>query len=257
MPAGHPSREDFVLTWPRPEAGRGALGARLIASGDAALVVEFGDRVDRLLNARVLALDAAIAEAGLDGVVETVPTFRSLLVHYDPLRTTAAELSVAIRPLLERGGAAEARRRRWVIPVCYQGELAPDLEDVAVRVGLSPEEVVALHGEPVYRVYMLGFLPGFPYLGDLPEKLRLPRRENPRTRLPAGSVAIAISLSAIYPVESPGGWHLIGNTPVTFFDVRRDPPALLAPGDEVRFEPISAKDHARLRGSEPVLESDA
>jgi inhibitor of KinA len=227
---------------------------RLLGSGDTALVVEFGDTVDRELNARVLALDAAIAQAGIAGVVETVPTFRSLMVHYDPRTTSAAALREAIRPLLDREGGARARRRVWTIPVCYEGGCAPDLDEVAERTGRSREEVVALHAEPVYRVYMLGFLPGFPYLGDLPEPLRLPRRENPRTRVPAGSVAIAISLSAVYPVESPGGWHLIGNTPVTFFDLGRDPPALLAPGDGVRFRPVTADEHAELRRSAALPE---
>ena len=213
---------------------------RFLSAGDRALVVEFGDRVDRALSEAVLRLAASIRSSGLSGVIETVPTFRSLMVHYDPLVTGGAALERAITSLIDRGPGRRCAGTLWRIPVCYEGEFAPDLADVARLTGLTPREVVTRHAGMQYHVYMLGFLPGFPYLGDLATELALPRRADPRLRVPAGSVAIATSLTAIYPYESPGGWHLIGTTPIRLFDFKRARPALLTPGDSVIFEPIDA-----------------
>jgi inhibitor of KinA len=188
------------------------------------------------------------------GVVETVPTFRSLMVHYDPLVTSRDALESAIRGRIGRQEERPRAARLWQVPVCYEGAFAPDLPEVAARLALSPAEVVGLHSETQYHVYMLGFLPGFPYLGDLPERLALPRRADPRLSVPAGSVAIALTLTAIYPYESPGGWHLIGATPIRLFDAARARPTLLLPGDAVRFEPIAPARFAALR--EAVAASD-
>ena len=220
---------------------------RFLSVGDRAFAVEFGDRIDRTLSSAVLRLDAVIRAERPAGVVETVPTFRSLLVHYDPLATSRADLEHAIVGLLDRDGGGHAAARLWRIPVCYEGEFAPDLAEVAQLTGLAPGDVVALHCGVRYHVYMLGFLPGFPYLGDLPAALALPRRADPRLRVPAGSIAIATSLTAIYPYESPGGWHLIGATPIPFFDGAQSPPALLAAGDAVLFEPIDPAAFAAIR----------
>lgn len=220
--------------------------ARFLPSGDTALTVELGETVDRRLSVNVLNLAARIENAALAGVIEVVPTFRSLLVHYDPLVTSAATLIRRIETLLEHSAAARAECRRWRIPACYEGILAPDLDEVAARTGLSCAHVIERHTATDFHVYMLGFLPGYPYMGDLPESLQLPRRESPRIRVPAGSVAIATDLTAVYTFESPGGWHLIGSTPVPFFDVCREPPALLRPGDRVRFEAISRDHYDRL-----------
>jgi KipI family sensor histidine kinase inhibitor len=219
---------------------------RCLASGATALTVELGETVERDLSAAVVDLAARISDAGTPGLVEIVPTFRSLLVHYDPLVTSAAELSERIAALLDRDATDRGESRRWRIPACYEGELAPDLEEVAERCGLSTAQVVEQHAAGDYHVYMLGFLPGYPYLGDLPASLQLPRRETPRVRVPAGSVAVATNLTAIYTYESPGGWHLIGRTPVSIFDVLDDPPALLRPGDRVGFEPISRAAYDRV-----------
>lgn len=215
--------------------------------GDTALVVQFGERIDPRLSDAVLALDAALAEAAVDGVVEAVPTFRSLMIHYDPLRTSAAELRRAIEPLIGRTGAVQRPSRTWRLPVCYEPEFAPDLEAVAERTDRAPQDVVALHSGTTYHVYMIGFLPGYPYMGDLPAELVLPRLENPRVRVPAGSVAIATTLTAIYPVQSPGGWHLIGATPIRLFDPAREPAALIAAGDRVAFEPIDRARYEDIR----------
>lgn len=218
---------------------------RILDAGDAALTIEFGSTIDPALLAAVNALDAALLRlqqaGGLPGVIETMPTFRSLTVFFDPLATDRDALLAALRPLI---AAAEhdtpAGGRRWRLPVCYEGEAAPDLAEVARTLGIGEDEVVALHSGTDYLVYMLGFLPGFPFMGDLPAALRLPRRKQPRVRVPAGSVAIATALTAIYPWESPGGWHLLGRCPVPLFDPRRASPSLLAAGDRVRFVPVDA-----------------
>jgi KipI family sensor histidine kinase inhibitor len=211
---------------------------RFLSAGDRALVVEFGDRVDRALSAEVLRLVAVIGSGAIEGVVETVPTFRSLMIHYDPLVTTRAELEIVIRRVRDRDCTSQDAATLWRLPACYEGEFAPDLPDVARLTGLTPGEVVALHSGTRFHVYMLGFLPGFPYMGDLPKALALPRRADPRLGVPAGSISIATSLTAIYPYSSPGGWHLIGATPIRLFDARRPRPALFTPGDAVLFQPI-------------------
>ena len=220
---------------------------RFLAAGDRGLVVEFGDRVDRGLSRAVLRLDALLRAAPPPGVVETVPTFRSLMIYFDPLTTRRADLERAVGRLAERRSETAAAASLWRIPACYDAAFAPDLAEVAKRTGLSPQEVVALHSGSRFHVYMIGFLPGFPYLGDLPAQLALPRRADPRVRVQAGSISIATNLSAIYPYESPGGWHLIGATPIRLFDPGRRRPALLTAGDTVVFEPIDADRFAAIR----------
>jgi inhibitor of KinA len=223
------------------------MNLRFLSAGDRALVVEFGDRVDRALSDAVLRLDAILGASALGGVVETVPTFRSLMVYYDPLVTSRADLERSIRSLLDQERSPQIAPTRWRVPVCYEGEFAPDLAEVARLTGLTPGDVVALHSGTQFHVYMLGFLPGFPYMGDLPQALALPRRADPRLRVPAGSISIATSLTAIYPYESPGGWHLIGATPIRLFDAERPRPALFAPGDAVMFQPIDPASYASIR----------
>jgi len=223
--------------------------ARFLSVGDCALTVEFGDRVDHAVNDAVLRLDHALRAQPPAGLIEAVPTFRSLTIHYDPSATSRAALERAVAHLVDRTDVRRRDVRYWRVPVCYEGVCAPDLEEVARLTRLAPAEIVALHYAPCYRVYMLGFLPGFPYLGDLPEALRLPRRAEPRLRVPAGSVSIATSLTAIYPYESPGGWHLVGMTPIRLFDPEHSPPALLAPGDAVVFEPIDTASFAAIRSA--------
>jgi KipI family sensor histidine kinase inhibitor len=220
---------------------------RFLSAGDRALVVEFGDRVDRALSNDVLRLNARVRSEALNGVIETVPTFRSLMIHFDPLVTTTGDLERAIGSLLDRDRGSHIDATLWRIPVCYEGKFAPDLAEVAQLTGLTPDDVVAMHSGTRYHVYMLGFLPGFPYMGDLPAQLALPRRADPRLRVPAGSISIATSLTAIYPYESPGGWHLIGATPIRLFDIERPRPALLAPGDAVIFQPIDRACYERVR----------
>lgn len=222
------------------------IAPRFLVAGDCALIVEFGDAITRALNEQVLALDRALAADPPAGMVETVPTIRSLLVHYDPALTTGAALEGAIAQRLQRPAPPAGSGRLWRFPTCYGGAHARDLDELAARVGLGPQEVAARHAATSYHVYMLGFTPGFAYMGDLPAALVTPRRATPRVRLPAGSVAVATSLTAVYPQESPGGWWVIGATPVRLFNPARPSPALLRPGDRVAFEPIAAHACAML-----------
>lgn len=230
---------------------------RFLAAGDTALVVEYGTAIEPALIAAVQALDRAVVAARLPGVVETVPSFRSLMVHYDPLATSAAALREQIAALDPAAAGPSAPARRWSLPCCYERDFAPDLDPVAQATGLAPDAVAAAHAGTEFTVAMLGFLPGCPFLAGLEPCFDLPRRTEPRTRLPGGSVAVARRLSVIYPTESPGGWHLIGNCPLRLFDPARPAPALLAPGDKVRFRPIDAAEHRRIRedaGFDPARE---
>ncbi len=231
---------------PRDEHG---VRARFLPLGDSAVCVEFGDRIDPVLNRQVLRLNALVRAAGLPGVIETIPTFRSLMVRYDPLATDSASLVAGIGNLLDGRDGDTKLATLWRIPACYSAGHSPDLDAVARATGLSTEEVIRLHSSVRYQVYMVGFVPGYPYMGDLPEPLALPRRADPRVRVPAGSIAIAANMTAIYPLESPGGWHLIGATPVRLFDLRRPRPALLNPGDMVHFEPITAREFDAVRAA--------
>lgn len=223
------------------------MDARFLPAGDTALVVEFGDRIDRMLSERVLRLSATLREAALAGVVETVPTFRSLLVRYDPVRCDGSDLQRHIASMLDDDAPSTGKARLWRVPACYESAFAPDLEDVAQRAGLSASQVIELHSGTVFHIYMIGFVPGYPYMGDLPQPLVMPRRADPRTRVPPGSIAIAQTMTAIYPIESPGGWHLIGTTPIVLFDATRPRPALFSPGDKVRFEPVGASRFQEIR----------
>lgn len=224
---------------------------RILDCGDAAFTIEFGQRIDPALQERVRMLDAAVAathdQGRLPGLIEAVPTFRSLTVLYDPLLTTREALLGSIAPLIDADTvAATAPVRHWRLPACYDGDFGPDLDDVARLAGATREDVIALHTGTEYVVYMLGFLPGFPFMGDVAPALALPRRSEPRVRVPAGSVAIATGLTAIYPWESPGGWHLLARCPVPLFNAQRNPPALLQAGDRVRFEAVDAAEYQRL-----------
>lgn len=220
--------------------------ARFLPAGDTAFAVEFGERIDPAINALVHRTAALLAATPPQGLVETVPSFRSLLVHYDPLATNAETLQRLIGDLELDEATSTGPGRIWRIPVLYGGAGGADLAEVAAATGRSGAEVIALHAGTLYRVYAQGFLPGFAYLGELPPALDLPRRASPRVRVPAGSVAIAQRMTGIYPVESPGGWHLIGHTPLRFFDPAHVPPTLFAPGDGVRFVPVDADAHAAI-----------
>ena len=226
-------------TWPR-----------FLDAGDCGLVVEFGDGIDEAVNARVLRLEADIAAASPDGIRETVPTYRSLLILYDPRRIRRQALRDKVAALLASAGGsvATANRRLWHIPVCYGGACGEDLDLVAAQHGLTSDEVVRLHSGATYRVYMIGFMPGFTYLGGLPEAIHTSRRTTPRQKTPPRSVSIGGKQAAVSPpMAIPSAWQMLGQTPVRVYDPRRGVrPFLLSSGDLVRFEPVATAEYERL-----------
>lgn len=231
-------------------------GYRLKPAGDTALIVEFGDQIDRDVNDAVLTLARDLEAAELDGVMEIAPTFRSLAIYYEPLRLPLADLSQAVDRLCNRARRGPKPGRFWRLPVCYDRSLAPDLEAVAAATGLTTDQVVERHSAETYHVYMLGFLPGQAYLGDLVKELELPRLPTPRPRIAAGSVAIAMAMTCIFPQETPCGWHLIGASPIPLWRIGRDAQPLLQPGDKVRFDPVSLPeyDHWKAIANNPEFE---
>jgi KipI family sensor histidine kinase inhibitor len=223
----------------------GETAPRYLAAGESALVVEFGERIDEAINDRVLALDQAVAAAHLMGVIETVPTYRSLMIHFDPRRTSTSALTDAVRRLNPTSAPRRQPRHRR-IPVCYDSPFAEDLGEVASILGLPREEIVALHSGALYRVYMFGFAPGFTFLGGLPDALAIPRRPAPRPPVPPGSLLIAGGQALIASISMPTGWYQIGRTPARMFDQRREPMVLADIGDTISFERIDAAAFAEL-----------
>jgi inhibitor of KinA len=221
-------------------------GVRFLSAGEAALVVEFGSAIDPAIHARVLELDRALTAACIHGVVEAVPTYRSLMIHYDPTRIEPQALIDTLHALPASRPETAPQARRWLVPACYAPEFAPDLEAVAEALGYTPERVVALHSGATYRIYMYGFAPGFAYLGGLPEELAISRRATPRPRAEANSLLIAGGQALIATVQMPTGWHVLGRTPERFFSLARDPVVLAAVGDEVRFDPVDEPTFAAL-----------
>jgi len=218
---------------------------RFLPFGDTALLVEFGDTISSATNRKVVALSEAVQNTNVRGVEELVPTYRSLLIRYDPLRVSYEQLVFRVKDLAETlpSQVTGAVGREVVIPVVYGGQNGPDLAYVARFHKLSEEQVIRLHSEKEYRVYMIGFVAGFPYLGEVADEVATSRLETPRLKVPAGSVGIAENQTGIYPCEAPGGWQIIGRTPFRLFNPSCDPPALLKPGDLVKFKPISEKEY--------------
>lgn len=233
----------------RPQGGHGE--PRLRAAGDSALLVEFGDRLDPAINNAAIAFDARLRAEGIGGVIESAPTIRSVLVRFDPLELAPDRLRGRIGELLgERDWLAAPPpegRCLWTIPACYGGAHGPDLDEVADLMGCSPDEAVARHADARQRVFMLGFAPGVAYLGLLPEAWNLPRLKEIRPEVPSGALLVAVRQTVLFAAAMPTGWRTIGRTPFRSFDPDRDPPVLLSPGDEVRFEPVPAAAFDRLR----------
>jgi len=221
---------------------------RIVPVGDATFVVEFEERIDPAVNACAVATADAIRAAAIPGVRDVVPTYRSVAIYFDPLRTDTDALLERITHEAESAGPGTVLPGEPVrIPVCYGGDLGPDLPQVAAFAKLSEDEVVRLHGTATYRVFMLGFVPGFAYLGMVDPRIAMPRRATPRVRVPCGSVGIAGVQTGIYPAETPGGWQLIGRTPVRPFDPSRADPFLMKAGDAVQFYPIDRAEFDRLQ----------
>ena len=217
---------------------------RLLPSGDSAITVEFSRNIDDAANQRVLALDRALAREQVLGVTETVPTYRSLLVHYDPVQIDFEALGERLATLAQLPVPPPAKTRRWRIPVVYGGEHGIDLEDVAKTLNTTPDDIVARHVGGDYRVAMIGFTPGWSYLSGLPAELHMPRRQNPRLLTPAGTISIGGVQAGVQCLAGPSGWHLLGRTAVRTYQLHRDPIFLLEPGDPVTFSVVDAKTFA-------------
>lgn len=217
---------------------------RILPSGDSAITVEFSSKIDDAANQRVLALDRAMAKDHVAGVTETVPTYRSLLVHYDPALIDFDRLGQRLIELAELPLVPTTNKRRWRIPVVYGGEHGIDLEDVAKVINTTPEDIVARHVRGEYRVAMIGFTPGWSYLSGLEQSLHMPRRQNPRLLTPAGTISIGGVQTGVQCLAGPSGWHLLGQTAVRTYQLHRQPTFLLEPGDEVTFSAVDAKTYA-------------
>ncbi|HCD71729.1 5-oxoprolinase subunit PxpB [Thermovirga lienii] len=220
---------------------------RILHAGDSCVVVEFGSTISLDINGQVQSLRRALENKNIPGIKELIPTYRSLAIYFDPLeipleklKSTLTSLSTMDEENITTGGTL------IVIPVCYGGELGPDIENVAQHNNLSVEEVIEIHSRPDYYCYMLGFTPGFSYLGGMDERIATPRLETPRTLIPAGSVGIAGKQTGIYPIDSPGGWQLIGRTPLKMFDPKSEKPTLIEAGYWVRFKPISFEEYQSI-----------
>lgn len=217
---------------------------RLLPSGDCAVTVEFARHIDDAANQRVLALDRALQDSPVEGVTEAVPTYRSLLVHYDPMRISFDALGAKLLELAQRPLPATDTARHWRIPVSYGGENGIDLEDVAKVLNTTPDDIVARHVGGHYRVAMIGFTPGWSYLSGLEKFLHIPRRHDPRVLTPAGTISIGGVQTGIQCLAGPSGWHLLGRTAVRTFQLHRDPVFLLEPGDRVTFYAVDTKTFA-------------
>ena len=229
---------------------------RIVAAGDAAFIVELENRIDPVVNDTAIALAKAIQTAAVPGVRDVVPTYRSVAIHFDPLRSDYDALVARVNRWMEDGSPYRSEARPAYrdtppvrVPVCYSSEFGPDLPDVAAFAAVSEAEAVRLHTSRIYRVFMLGFMPGFPYMGIVDQRIAAPRLSTPRVRVPVGSVGIAGMQTGIYSVSTPGGWRIIGRTPLKPFDLSRGEPVLFKPGDAVQFYAIDPGEYARFESA--------
>ncbi|KXZ12610.1 kinase inhibitor [Bacillus nakamurai] len=223
--------------------------------GDSAIIIRFGGQISEQVNGRVHAAAACMEERPFPGFIECIPAFTSLTIFYDVYTVSNIQKGVSPFELVKKevterlsDVTAEQKEDRRIIeiPVCYGGEYGPDLEEVAKLNDLTPEDVIRIHTEGEYLVYMLGFAPGFPFLGGMSERIAAPRKSSPRSSIPAGSVGIAGLQTGVYPISTPGGWQLIGSTPLSLFQPEENPPSLLRAGDTVKFVRITAEEYSRL-----------
>lgn len=220
---------------------------------DTAIMVQLGEKIDLITHQRVKSLAQYLNQQPFTGMLEYIPAFTTITIFYDPLRLSAGKVPAyeIVCSILEEIVAnlrdeTNLKAKIIEIPVCYGGDFGPDLEYVALHNGLKPEEVIKIHSDNNYLVYMIGFAPGFPYLGGMSKKIAVPRRNSPRLVIPAGSVGIAGEQTGVYSIETPGGWQLIGRTPLALFQLASSPPSLLQAGDIVKFQPISRQEYEEL-----------
>lgn len=222
--------------------------AKILTAGDSALLIEFEQKIAPEINAQITAFVHLLKEQHIEGVTDLIPAFASLLINYDPRVIGYKDLKARIEELLKIEVSEEAGDARvFEIPVCYGGEYGPDIANIAENAGISEQEVIGIHCSKDYLIYMLGFLPGFVYLGGLDERIHTPRLANPRISIPAGSVGIAASQTGIYPLNSPGGWQLLGMTPVKTYDPERETPILVEAGDYIRFVPVTEEEFLKIK----------
>ena len=224
---------------------------RFLLTGDTSLTVEFGNEISEEINAQIRAFNIALDHSGIKGIVETVPTYRSLMVHYDPGVIAYGPLVKKLKGLLGQLDHIQIPPSDVLeIPVLYGGEEGPDLEFVAKHNGKTPEEVIKIHTSTEYLIYMLGFTPGFTYLGGMSDEIATPRLKTPRVKIPAGSVGIAGAQTGVYPIDSPGGWQLIGRTPVRMYDPDRAEPILPQAGQYIKFYAIDKAEYDKIAAEE-------
>ena len=222
--------------------------AKILTAGDSALLIEFEQKIAPEINAQITAFVHLLKGQHIEGVTDLIPAFASLLINYDPRVIRYKDLKARIEELLKIEVSEEAGEARvFEIPVCYGGEYGPDIANIAENAGISEQEVIDIHCSKDYLIYMLGFLPGFVYLGGLDERIHTPRLANPRISIPAGSVGIAASQTGIYPLNSPGGWQLLGMTPVKTYDPERETPILVEAGDYIRFVPVTEEEFLNIK----------
>jgi len=213
--------------------------AKILTVGDSSILIEFGKEISPQINARIAAMVRLLKVQQIEGVVDMIPSFCALLINYDPRVITYSKIKKRLTDALKVDTEVSTEAARvFEIPVCYGGEYGPDLSNIATHAGLDEEEVIAIHSSCDYLIYMLGFLPGFSYLGGLDERIHIPRLANPRIKIPAGSVGIGGAQTGVYPLDSPGGWQLLGTTPVKTYDPEREIPILFEAGDYIRFVPV-------------------
>ena len=221
---------------------------KILTEGDTSMLIVFGEEISPLINAKIASAVRLMKQQKIEGIVDIIPSFAALLINYNPQVVSYGTLKKRMQAILSMDlDTQEAAKRVFEIPVCYGGEFGPDLENIAQHAGLSCEEVVEIHSSCDYLIYMLGFLPGFCYLGGLDERIHTPRLANPRLSIPAGSVGIGGSQTGIYPMDSPGGWQLMGKTPVRTYDPQREIPILVNAGEYIRFIPISEKEFSEIK----------
>lgn len=222
---------------------------KIAAAGDSSILIEFGNEICPETNRKITTIMQLIKEQQIEGVVDMIPAFCSLLINYDPRIVSYEKMQKRVHALVKMDVRYQTERRKvYEIPVCYGGIYGPDMETITSHAGLTQEEVINIHSSKDYLIYMLGFLPGFCYLGGLDERIHTPRLANPRMKIAAGSVGIGGSQTGIYPLDSPGGWQLMGMTPVKTYDPDRKNPILLEAGDYIRFVPVDEGEYRRIKG---------
>lgn len=220
---------------------------KFLTAGDSAIVMEFGDTIEKEINAKIATVVKNLKKKNIDGILDVLPTYRSILINYDPVKISYNEMIDKLKELNNSKSSGQSDEVRLIeIPTLYGKKYGPDIEFVAEHAKLSLDEVIKIHSGTDYLVYMMGFMPGFTYLGGLDERIATPRLKSPRIKIEAGSVGIAANQTGMYPIESPGGWQLIGRTPLKLYDDTKEPPVFIKAGDYIRYVPIDEEEYEKI-----------